>query len=384
MTRLMPVAGRAERGALAPPVLFWCDTTARQPFETGIQRVTRRLARGLEACGLDVVPVGWDAGRRLMRPLGDAGAAGPDRFEAASGGDWLILPEIPSTLLGEDIDPIRLARASGLRVAAIVHDLIPIRLAHLYSPAQTLLYRRYFRMLARADLVLATTRLVAGHLRAYLEGEGLPVPEIGVVPLPAQFADRPRLREAPPPRAAGEPLRLLAVSTWEPRKNLPRLLRALDRAQRSHGAAIRLTLVGRRGASAALDAEIEGLLAGLPQAQATERIDDDALVALYRSHHASVYPSCDEGFGLPVLESLWLGRPCLCHAGSAMAEVAPGGGTLMLDMAGEAAIADGLGRLAREPGLLDRLSGEARGRPLRDWTDYAADVADRTGLGGRG
>lgn len=348
-------------------MLYWRETTDAQPFETGIQRVTRRLADGLVRRGVDVVPIGWDPVRRLPRvPTGGIGSA--------AGPGWLILPEIPMSVLDEGLDPIRLAHAYDRRAAAIVHDLIPIRLAHLYGPHERILYGRYFRMFAAADLVLATTELVAGHLRSHLRAEGLPVPPIAVIPLPGQFADRARVRTAPAGRRAGDPLRLLSVSSFEPRKNLPRLLRAVRLAQERGGPEIRLTLVGRRPGHAEHEAEIDGLLAVTAGAVAGDRVDDDRLAELYARHDASLYPSCEEGFGMPVLESLWLGRPCLCHAGSAMAEVAPGGGTLMLDMGDEAAIAAAIAGLAGEPARLDRLTGEALARPLRSWDEYAADV----------
>ncbi len=296
---------------------------------------------------------------------------------------WLLIPEIPSSTLIDETDPVQIGRAYGLRTAAIVHDLIPIRLAHLYPPETVALFRRYFRMFARADLVFATTELVAGHLRAYLTGEGLRQPSIAVVPLPAQFADLPRVTHLPPARALREPLRLLTIATWEPRKNLPGLLRAVRRARERSTVPIALTLVGRRAGYSKLDAEVEALLVELPGCAARFQTSDIELAGLYVTHHASVYPSCEEGFGMPVLESLWLGRPCLCHAGSAMAEVAPGGGTLLTDMSDEGALADALMQMAEDPELVGRLTHEAQARPLRDWTDYAVAVTGRMGLAAR-
>lgn len=355
--------------ATSPRILYWCETTDSQPFETGIQRVTRRLADGLVRRGVDVVPTGWDARRRLLRL--------PKPAEGELAADWLLLPEIPISVLGEGLDPIQVARAYGLRSAAIVHDLIPVRLPHLYDADAQAVYRRYFRMFASTDLVFATTDLVAGHLRTYLRTEGLTVPPIMVVPLPGQFADTPRVQKAPTKRRPGDPLRLLTVATWEPRKNLLRLLRGVRLAQSRGDLQIELTLVGRRDCYPEHDAEIDALLMTISGATARARTDNRELAELYEACHASVYPSCDEGFGMPVLESLWLGRPCLCHAGSAMAEVAPGGGTMMIDMANETAIAAALTRLAAEPSLLDQLTDEAVARPLRTWADYAADVASR-------
>ena len=40
-----------------------------------------------------------------------------------------------------------------------------------------------------------------------------------------------------------------------------------------------------------------------------EQPDDEALLQLYTQAHLTVFPSAAEGWGLPVAEALWLGRP---------------------------------------------------------------------------
>ena len=89
---------------------------------------------------------------------------------------------------------------------------------------------------------------------------------------------------------------------------------------------------------------------------------------------AAVYPSIEEGFGLPIGESLWLGAPCLYHDGSAMAETAPGGGTFAVDMLDERSMAEAISACATDPRLLGGLAKEARERRLASWDDYAAEV----------
>lgn len=356
-------------------ILYWYDTTRRQPYETGIQRVTRRLARALAAGGAEIVPAMFDPHRR------DIALATPRRRASASLDDpngWLLVVEVPTCLVRLDLDPVQLARAYGLRTAALVHDLIPMKLVEHYDEGTRALFVRYYRMFADADLVFATTEWVAADLRAHLAALGLRLPEIAIVPLAAQFADMPRRAIPPPPRAAEAPLALLTVGTMEPRKNLPGLLRAIEAAT-VRGAAVRLTIAGKRSIHHAYEAEVDALVARTPGVSLVEMPDDAALAALYAGSHAGIYCSCEEGFGLPVVESLWLGRPCICHDGSAMAEVAPGGGTLMIDMADEDAIADALVALAAHPGILARLAAEAVARPLRGWADVARDVVGHLG-----
>ena len=343
-------------------ILYWNDHTLTVPFQTGIQRVVRNLLAALRGRGVDVRPVGWDRTGRLMTPDPDA---------AMARDSWLVVPEVPMSVLSEDLDPIAIGRAYGLRTAAIVHDLIPAKFADQYDAGARRLYDRYFRMFADADLVFATTHYVAGDLRRYLETKALRVPEIVVEPLAAEFpcAER-RLDKCL--SASANALKLLSVSTWEPRKNLPRVLRAIRQlGEQVDTNPLAMTIVGRRAGWSDYDTEVEALAASLPNVRVLADVSDADLIALYATHHASVYPSLEEGFGLPILESLWFATPCLCHNASSMAEVAPGGGTMMIDMADERAILAALMALVATPAPLLRLSEEATARPLRTWWDYA-------------
>ena len=57
-----------------------------------------------------------------------------------------------------------------------------------------------------------------------------------------------------------------------------------------------------------------------------------------------------------------------------MVEIAPGGGTLMIDMSDEQVITATLVSLASEPKLLERLAAKAGLGSLTSWSDYAAAV----------
>ena len=362
-------------------IFLWCQQTWQQPFETGVQRVVRRLGRGLAESGVKVVPIGWDSRTRLVVRLDSRAIA----FEQAlsrcmhreCAAPWLLVPEISSDLAATDLDPIQLGRAYGLKTAALVHDLIPLKLSQNYDESALAWFRRYVAMFASPDIVFTTTNYVANDLRAYLAQSGLTPPETVTVPLPAQFADQKRVTSIKPVHQRSNPLRLVTVSTWEPRKNLPRLLRAIRQAETRATSSIELALVGRRGIFSALDAEVQEIIAGMPRVKVYGSISDDDLVALHAGSHASVYPSIEEGFGLPIGESLWLATPCVCHSGSSMAEIAPGGGTLMVDMTDEAAIAGALLDLLDKPDLLASLAAETVDRPLASWQDYALEVASK-------
>ncbi len=81
-----------------------------------------------------------------------------------------------------------------------------------------------------------------------------------------------------------------------------------------------------------------------------------------------------EGFGLPITESLWHGRPCICADFGVMAEHARGGGCLTVDTRDAAALAEAIRQLATDASLRHRLAREAIERPLKTWREYADDI----------
>jgi glycosyltransferase involved in cell wall biosynthesis len=367
-------------------IYYWAGLTATQPFNTGVQRVTRCLGAALRRAGVDLVPVKWDpaTGGLAMLDATEAKAfaawrgpspRAPEPLPVDLRGEWLVIPEIVVPTVPPSSNPAALGSSLGMRVAAIFYDAIPVKLQKGFPAVALEAFDLYAALFGDVDVALPISWSIAGDLRRYLAGRGLRVPTIIPCPLAGELPGTRRQSEVQPGADPGEPLRLLAVGTWEPRKNYPRALRALVEARRlSSGRGIELDVVGRRAGYEALDAEIQTLAAVAGGVRLHQYVSDEELLDLYRRSHVTVFASWEEGFGLPVLESFWRGLPCLCHEGSSLAEVAPGGGALTVDMLDEGAIARGIARLASEEGLLAELGQEAVRRHIRNWDEYAADV----------
>jgi glycosyltransferase involved in cell wall biosynthesis len=118
----------------------------------------------------------------------------------------------------------------------------------------------------------------------------------------------------------------LFVGTLEPRKNLPRLLRAYQRYCSDTPQAYPLKIVGGSGWGGE---NIAGLIGELGLSQRVElvgKVDDSSLRQLYSGAYALLMPSLYEGFGLPVVEALSMGVPVITSRDSAMAEAAGAAG----------------------------------------------------------
>ncbi len=114
---------------------------------------------------------------------------------------------------------------------------------------------------------------------------------------------------------------LLNVATLEPGKNTVRLIEAYARYRRAVAQPATLVLAGDRGwkSEAVFETiEREGLR---EHVQYIGHVKDDALPALFRGARFFLFPSLNEGFGLPPLEAMQCGTPVIAANSSSLPEV---------------------------------------------------------------
>jgi len=252
------------------------------------------------------------------------------------------------------------------RSVVTIHDLMFLELRSMYSSRVHSAYAsRATRWAARhADRIVCPSSETVRRLERHF---GVPQAKTQVVfyGVSESFLGEPPRRDT-----LAEPY-LLFVGTFEPRKGLPELRRAVERLNRSRERPIRLSVAGRPGwgVSKTLDE-----LRGDPNVEFHIDPTDQELAELYAGALALVYPSRAEGFGLPVAEAMACGTPVIAsdldcirdYALDAPLYVKPG------DIEG---IAAHVVRLLEDEGARDRLAtrGQAIARGLR-WPS----VGDRT------
>jgi len=131
---------------------------------------------------------------------------------------------------------------------------------------------------------------------------------------------------------------LFFAGNLEPRKNLSRLIRALEAVNKS-GFELDLHLCGPSGWK---NSGFHKLVESSPVRERIKHLGylpDDELRNQYLTCKAVIFPSVYEGFGLPVIEALRLGTPALTSKGTVMEEVA-GGNALYFDPYDENSIAE--------------------------------------------
>lgn len=389
------VRGRQRRPAVQVArgvVLVDVDHTARAGLATGIQRVARQTVQRW-ARDHEIVLVGWSPDHRALRPLGDEErhkaltGVGAPQAQPASGA--VIVPW-ESTYLLPELSPERprneriaaLAQFARCRTGVIGFDCVPISTAETTAMGVSEAFAGNLAAVRYMDHVSTISQAAAteyGGWRTMLSSVGVEGPRISAELLPAEVppttpehvsAARARLT------IPGMPM-VLCVGTHEPRKNHLALLHASELLWRE-GLRFNLVLVGGRSWNDdRFQDTVTAARARNRPVETMRTMSDEMLWAAYRLARCTVFPSLNEGFGLPVAESLACGTPVITSGYGSMAEIAAGGGALLVDPRDDRSIAEALRTMLTDDDEHGRLAAAAAARPRRTWDEYAHEVWKR-------
>ena len=319
----------SSSGALA--VALDVSAVPRQPVGAG--RYVVELARALAGradCRLTLLARRDDGPRWALMAPGERGVtvAPPRRptrllYEQA---------RLGSVGAGLDSPPVAvhhgphytMPRWSKVPCVVTVHDLTFFDHAEWHEASKVTWFRAAMRYsVAHAAAIICVSEMTAGRLRDIL------APRCPVVVVPHGVDQARFVPGEPRPGADGEVLERLAlhrpyvlhVGTLEPRKGIADLVAAFDRLAGDQ-TELELVLAGGAGWKAG------PVLRSVAVARSRERIRrlgyvaDADVPALLRRARAVVYPSLEEGFGLPALEALACGTSLVTTSGTPMAEIA--------------------------------------------------------------
>lgn len=270
---------------------------------------------------------------------------------------------------------IALKQERRFRYCTIVYDLIPLLFPHLVVPTLVPTFERYFADLAvLADHAMCISGATRRDWTHFCRGRGVDMP----ASVFALGSDLPALEDSSsielPEQLHGKQFALF-VSTIEPRKNHRMVYEAWDRCVRSKAVDAdrdRLVFVGSHGW--AIGDLMRELLAN-PATRETiillSHVPDALLRLLYQQCAFVVLPSLYEGYGLPLVEALAYGKPCISSNTGSLPEI---GGDLVIRIDPQDTIrwADALGRYLRSPRELDAMAARIRTEFRPQTWDHAA------------
>jgi glycosyltransferase involved in cell wall biosynthesis len=241
--------------------------------------------------------------------------------------------------------------SDGIKSVVTIHDLIFMRLPHLYKTIDRYIYERKFRYACQqADRIIAISRQTADDIVKFF---GTDPDKIEVIyqgchpkfytPLTQEETDNIKTKYNLPESF------LLYVGTIEERKNLLTLIRALH-----HGKIdIPLVVIGKK------TAYTRKVLRFLDQHRSVRTIFCDVVVntdlpGFYQLADIFVYPSIYEGFGVPILEALASRIPVITSKGGCFSE-AGGPGSLYVDPLNYRELADTILKVIRNSNLQERM-----------------------------
>lgn len=359
------------------------DHTSTVEFATGIQRVVRETVRRWVR-DHEPVLVGWTADATALRRLSDS-----ERSTAVSGaavtgkspktstvivpfGATYVLPEL-NINQSATRRLAALARWSPGATGAIGFDTVPLSSPETTDPGMPAAFANTLVAIRQMDVVVAISRAAATEYegwRRMLSSAGIAGPAIETVLLGNDHS----MPAANPQVSVGATPLVVCVGSHEPRKNHLAVLAASEILWRQGFDFTLVFIGGNAWRSEGFAGRLAELVArGRPVSTRTG-VSDDELDSLYRRAAFTVFPSLNEGYGLPVVESLRRGTPVITSDFGSMREIATHGGTLFVDPRDDDSIADAMRLLLTDESVRTGLAGEAAALPLRSWDDYADDV----------
>ena len=223
-----------------------------------------------------------------------------------------------------------IARRSSVEFVSTIFDVLPMAAARRKDQSQndraTADFDTIFRL---SSLCLCISETTKQDVEEYAQIRGLRCPDCAVIPLAQDLPAAPRDKPAGLNVSAGD--YVLTVGTITARKN-QRILVDVWREFVKKGIhpECKLVIVGAIAQdSHAFINEIRGEPDLASRVLVFENADDSALAWLYRNCRFTAFPSFLEGFGLPVAESLSMGKLCVASSASAIPEAAQGQAILL-------------------------------------------------------
>lgn len=282
--------------------------------------------------------------------------------------------------LGNSVQQFVESRKNGVRIGAYVYDIIPITHPEFCDDDLAADFTLAFcELCSVADFILTISDATRSEVDQFLRDHGGRLIPTKTVRLAHHLgADKGGRDRWPAALERIKGRRYVAyVSTMEARKNHIYVVNAWRELIARRVAVPDLVFVGRYGWKISALEEVlrsTGNLGG--RVHVVHGLSDGELNAIYENCDFTVFTSFTEGWGLPIGESLYHGRPCVASNTTSMPEV---GGELV-DYVDPHNLRDGIERFRRM--ITDRSYRERRAAEIkssfrpRNWNDVGQDFLE--------
>ncbi len=216
------------------------------------------------------------------------------------------------------------------RSVITVHDLAFLLYPHFLTKESARYYGHIDQAVRWTDHIIAVSESTKRDTSQHL---GVPEDKITVVYEAAnpifQPLDRDQAREQVRSRHGVDSRFILFVSTIEPRKNVPTLIRAMWQLQECYKEDVHLVLAGGRGWLFEDAFAIVEQLNMDSRVHFVGRVSSEDLLYLYNAAEMLAHPAFYEGFGLPPLEAMACGLPVVVSNVASLPEVVGDAGLLI-------------------------------------------------------
>lgn len=220
---------------------------------------------------------------------------------------------------------VSLKSETHFRLSQHINDILPIYQPHLFADELPKYFLPYITVaLESADIITVISEATKRDIEAFCDRQNMThKPRIRVI----RLGDNPQSDSVSikPRIISKDDEFILAVGTFEIRKNYQLIYQAIKLAELEGRELPKVVIAGRDGW---LSGDIRHVLERDPLVSSRiirlNNVSDKELKWLYENCLFTVFPSLAEGWGLPIAESLGYGKMCLASGVSSMLEIGEG------------------------------------------------------------
>lgn len=366
--------------------------TANTHFATGIQRVTREtVRRWVQAEHPGLLLITWGGKHEYFRPISqqtrmffdevsgdEATSKGPPVALVPLGGQYLQIELNTEEERASRVTAFIDATATSL--TAIVYDCVPLSTAETTFDAMHSGFHEYLRVLERAQRLAPISEAAAVEFSGWkrmINAYGIDGPDIAPIDLAADIevpSDAELNRFSKKFDLDPKLPIITCVGSHEPRKNHLAVLRVAEKLW-SEGRKFQILFIGGNAwNSEYYNIRVRALEESGQKVSSYRQLTDVEIYSALRLSRFSVFPSLNEGFGLPVAESLLLGTPVITSNYGSTRHIAFGQGALLIDPRDDLDLHDAMKLLLQDDSTFLALKDKANSFKWKSWDTYAAET----------